>query len=211
MGYISSGLALRQHRNCVSGAKTDDFPLGIAYVALKKLRQHFIPDSTMQKAGLKKLLRGVSMKKLDDPKNLGSALDRVKNMAIEAGIKIDESDLVDQAILALPKEYADAVIGAHRDAHVKGEPTLDEVIQAARDYFEFVNKDVTPAHEGEEKRDVSLANMEGLFNGDCHHCGEKGHKSFECPKKFGREGNRGHEIKGTCFNCGSVGHRATDC
>ena len=210
MGYINSGLPLREHRNCVAGAKSDEFPMGIAYEALKKLRQHFIPDSTMQKAGLKRMLRGISMKKEDNPKNLGTALSRVKNMALEAGIKIDESDLVDQAMLALSKEYADAVIGAHRDANVKGEPTLNEIVQAARDHYEFCNKEGI-ANEKEEKKHLSLANMEDESEGDCRHCGKPGHKQYECPKKLGNKGNSGPQIKGTCFVCGGIGHKAAKC
>lgn len=210
MGYINSGLALREHRNCVAAAKTVEFPLGIAYVALKKLRQHYIPDSTMQKAGLKKLLRGIGMKEEEDPKVLGSALSRVKNMAIEAGITIDEADLVDQAVMALPKEYADAVIAAHKNAHVRGEPTLDEIMEAVRDHYEFGAKD-DDKEEGNQKREVSLGNVDSSFSGDCYHCGEKGHKSFECPKKIGREGNSGPQIRGVCHHCNLPGHKAAMC
>ncbi len=73
-----------------------EFPYGIAYLALKELREYFIPAGTMTKAGLKKMLHQVSMKGDQDPKDLGCELIRIRNMFIEAGIAINESDLVDQ-------------------------------------------------------------------------------------------------------------------
>ena len=107
MGYINSGLVLIEHRNCVSGAKTLEFPYGIAYQALKELREYFIPAGAMTKAGLKKMLRQVSLKEDQDPKDLGRELVRIRYLFIEAGFEIDESELVDQAMIALPgPDYA---------------------------------------------------------------------------------------------------------
>jgi hypothetical protein len=47
MGYINSGLVMIEHRNCVSAAKSVKFPFGIAYLALKELREYYIPDGTI--------------------------------------------------------------------------------------------------------------------------------------------------------------------
>ena len=38
-----------------------------------------------------------------------------------------------------------------------------------------------------------------------------GHKSFECPKKIGREGNTGPPIRGVCHHCRLPGHKAAMC
>ena len=97
------------------------------------------------------MLRQVSMKGNRDPKNLGRELIRVRSMFIEAGFKIEESDLVDQALMALPgSEYADAIIAAHRNAMTPGEPTLKEIIQVAREKFEFSNKDIPKSNKTSE-------------------------------------------------------------
>jgi hypothetical protein len=93
MGYINSGLVMIEHRNCVSAAKSVKFPLGIAYLALKELREYYIPDGTMTNASVMKILRNVTMKS-KDPKDLGSELIRVRSLFIEAGCNIDESVLV---------------------------------------------------------------------------------------------------------------------
>ncbi len=202
MGYINSGLTLIEHRNCASGAKSLEFPYGIAYQALKELHEYFIPAGSMTKAGLKKMLRQVNMKSDQDPKDLGRELTRIRYLFIEAGLAIDESDLVDQAIIALPgPDYADAMIAAHRNAAKPGEPTLKEIIQAARDKYEFSVKD----HPKHEKKEVTLAGV--VFKGKCHKCGEQGHKVSDCPEN----GDGGSTIKGACHSCGKQGHKEKDC
>jgi hypothetical protein len=55
----------------VSGAKSLEFPHGIAFRALKELREHIIPAGTMTKARPKKVLRQVIMKGYQGPKDLG--------------------------------------------------------------------------------------------------------------------------------------------
>jgi hypothetical protein len=202
MGYINSGLTLIEHRNCVSAAKSMEFPYGIAYQALKEMREYFIPAGTMTKAGLKKMLRQVNLKGEQDPKELGRELTRIRCLFIEAGFAIDESELVDQAMIALPgPDYADAMIAAHRNAAKPGEPTLKEIMQSARDKYEFSMKD----HPKHDKKEVSLAGV--TFKGKCHKCGEQGHKAYNCPEN----GDGGSTTVGTCHSCGKPGHKAIDC
>ena len=96
----------------------------------------------MTNASLMKILRNVTMKS-KDPKDLGSELIRVRSLFIEAGCNIDESDLVNQAVIALPGDiYGDALIAVHKNANVPGNPTLKEVIKAAREKYEYSVKDV---------------------------------------------------------------------
>ena len=78
MRYINSGLTSIEHRNCASGAKSLEFPYGIAYQALKELREYFILAGSMTKVGLKKMLRQVNMKSDQDPKDLGRELTRIR-------------------------------------------------------------------------------------------------------------------------------------
>jgi len=192
MGYINSELVMIEHRNCVSAAKSVEFPFGIAYVALKELREYYIPVGTMTNAGLMKVLRNVRMK-TKDPKDLGSELIRVRSLFIEAGYRIDESDLVNQAIMALDGiRYADAIIAVHKNAKVPGQPTLKEVIQAAREKYEYSMKDVI--RDGEKKKDVILAQLEAKNSATNDTKGKKVAK-----------------IQGTCYDCGQKGHRSKDC
>eukprot|EP00956_Cyclotella_meneghiniana_P013204 scaffold18909_cov49-Cyclotella_meneghiniana.AAC.3 len=132
MGYLNTGLTILEHRVCVSATKTKDWPLGIAYKALRELCDHFIPSGTMAKATLKNILRGVTMKS-KDPRDLGNELIKVETLYLEAGYDIDKSDLVDQAMMVLPGAYADAMIGVHKTCDDPGNPTLKEINKAARD------------------------------------------------------------------------------
>jgi hypothetical protein len=69
----------------------------------------------------------------------------------------------------------------------------------------------------------------GKFEGTCHNCGKKGHKSPDCwaavgkgsgsGGKGGKEGKGGKggkgggkgRFEGTCNNCGKAGHKSADC
>ena len=61
-----------------------------------------------------------------------------------------------------------------------------------------------------------------LFSGDknekkrdviCFTCGEKGHKSFECPNKGSSHKMSSRKGKSSvkCENCGKTGHKTKDC
>ena len=49
----------------------------------------------------------------------------MRSLFIEAVCNIDESDLVNQAVIALPGDiYGDALIAVHKNANVPGNTTL---------------------------------------------------------------------------------------
>lgn len=64
------------------------------------------------------------MKRDQDPKELGHRLIRIRRLLIEAGVAIDDSDLIDQAMIALPgHECVDVMTAGHRNAEMSGEHT----------------------------------------------------------------------------------------
>jgi hypothetical protein len=82
-------------------------------------------------------------------------------------------------MIALPgPDYADVMIAVHRNAVKPGEPTLNEVIQGARNKYEyeFSMKD----NLKEDKKEITLVGV--TVKGKCHKCGEQGHKAYKCPE-----------------------------
>jgi hypothetical protein len=56
------------------------------------------------------------------------------------------------------------------------------------------------------------------FGGTCYNFQEKGHRAYQCPKKYGpnngyrnTSGNTRGNFKGECNNCGKIGHKKSDC
>ena len=88
------------------------------------MQECFILAGAITKAYLKKMFHQVSMKGDQDPKELGYRLIRIRSLFIEAGVAIDESDLIDQAMIALPgHDCVDVMTAAHRNAEMSGEHT----------------------------------------------------------------------------------------
>ena len=109
---------------------------------------------------------------------------KVKTLYLEAGYAVDESDLVDQAMLVLPGAYADAMIGVHKTCDKPGNPTLKEIIEAARDKYQFAMKDKEPVKD-EKKEELTLTEVDdvkkkGSIKGKCYTCGIAGHREMNC-------------------------------
>lgn len=67
-------------------------------------------------------------------------------------------------------------------------------------------------HKQNQLRELALLNGTLKDEEWCHLCGEKGHRNFECPKRFsgvGGTGGSGLQIK--CAICGDTSHPTRDC
>ena len=107
----------------------------------------------MTYAGLKKVLCQVSMNGDKDQKDLELERIIIKSLFIEAGFAVNESDLVDHAVIVLSgPAYAVVLIAVQRNATRPREPQLKDAIQAASDKFEFNMK----KHQRNEKTKVTL-------------------------------------------------------
>ncbi|KAL7470093.1 hypothetical protein ACHAXS_010323 [Conticribra weissflogii] len=64
-------------------------------------------------------------------------------------------------------------------------------------------------HKQNQLRELALLNGTLKEEEWCHLCGEKGHRNFECPKKFAL--NNRNVLKVKCAICGDTSHPTRDC
>lgn len=84
-------------------------------------------------------------------------------------------------------------------------------VDAAADMVEqmlVVIDDEKNVHKQQQLRELALLN--GTLKDDvfCEICGEKGHRSFECPKRFAMKKNT---VQVKCTICGDTSHPTRDC
>jgi splicing factor 1 len=85
-------------------------------------------------------------------------------------------------------------------------------VDAAADMIEqmlVVIDDEKNVHKQQQLRELALLN--GTLKEDefCQICAEKGHRSFECPKRFSMKGKQSLQVK--CAICGDTSHPTRDC
>lgn len=86
-------------------------------------------------------------------------------------------------------------------------------IDAAAEMVEsmlVVIDDEKNVHKQNQLRELALLNGTLKDEDWCHVCGEKGHKDFECPKRFAL-GGRGGRVVVKCAICGDASHPTRDC
>ena len=113
-----------------------------------------------------------------------------------------------------------------------------DLYEVMKTYYRTVKRTTKTGKSGsEEDEEILIAALNKLKNQDkakevlayingksnkvkCFECGEIGHKSFECDKRY--SSNNGHHdqkkdeksrgsFKGKCRNCGKVGHKEAEC
>ncbi len=101
--------------------------------------------------------------------------------------------------------------GDNEPLHVVITGDDQRAVDAATDMIEqmlVVIDDEKNVHKQQQLRELALLN--GTLKEDefCDICGEKGHRSFECPKRFAMNNNR-PLVK--CAICGDTSHPTRDC
>merc|ERR1719253_125840 len=85
-------------------------------------------------------------------------------------------------------------------------------IDAAAEMVEsmlVVIDDEKNVHKQNQLRELALLNGTLKDEDWCHVCGEKGHRDFECPRRFGLGGRAKIQVK--CAICGDTSHPTRDC
>lgn len=66
-------------------------------------------------------------------------------------------------------------------------------------------------HKQNQLRELALLNGTLKEEEYCHICGEKGHRSFECPRRFASNNKGGNALGIKCSICGDTSHPTRDC
>jgi len=117
-----------------------------------------------------------------------------------------EKEKVAEVVNAAGAIYADTILQEAKNLDAKGETTTaDALIEAMSERFRISGGGNSDESHKEDKGEKETQLVAGeYFPGICHNCGEKGHKSVDCPKP--RLG-----FSGTCNLCNRRGHREKDC
>ena len=87
---------------------------------------------------------------------------------------------------------------------------LDEAAAIMRDMLVVID-DEKNVHKQTQLRELALLNGTLKDEEYCTTCGEKGHKSFECPKRFSAAGGAKGGFSVRCAICGDTSHPTRDC
>ena len=188
--------------------------MGLAYKVIDALIEKYQLKDSLTKVELAEELGELKMGNKEHPSVLFERISEIKNKYRFAGTQVDESDLIAKVLKIVPKDYKSIAMAERRHKGAKFD--LDSLEDCMTDYW----RQVHDGHEDDESRDKV-----GLFGGECHSCGKKGHKANTCPDRDNHNGNlrsysRNHQNTNrrnrdqrnlTCGNCGGKGHRMATC
>ena len=184
-------------------SKSADWPSGRPDILMGKLMKKFKPTDTLAVAEQTKKLMKLKLGKDQDPDELGNEIAALES---QYGSILAEKEKVVAVVNAVGAIYADTILQEATNLDAKGEvTTADALIEAMSERFRIGGGGNSDESHKEDTGDKETKLVAGdYFPGTCHNCGEKGHKSVDCPKP--RQG-----FSGTCNLCNYHGHREKDC
>lgn len=204
MATLTIALTSEGALGMVYKAQDEDWPSGKAHKVMEALAEEFQPKDRISRVEMRTKLSKIKLSKDDNPRKLFEQLATVENMYNSTSQKIDQDDLIAVVLEKAPKMYASVLTTEQRiqGANLK----LSDFSKAMNEQWRISGAGIDEDDDDEEKNgEVALAG----FNGNCHICGEYGHRKFECPNK-GKVNNNAR-FRGTCDNCGKHGHKKEQC
>ena len=202
VAHLTMAFTKQRDLKFVALGKDADWPGGLAYKIVRRLKQKYQPAYLLAQLDIKKMMDALNMKDDDDPSVLFEQIAEVQNRALTANMTISTKEEVAMVIKAAPPKYH-AVITA--EVRAKGvSVTGDDLEDVMTQFYRQIT--TTSSETRGIGTEVSLT----TFSGKCHKCGEVGHKAMDCPNKE-QNGGGGRKFKGKCNHCGKVGHREAQC
>jgi hypothetical protein len=159
----------------VINATTKEYPSGLARLVWTRLEDEYEPKDRLSRIELRNMLMNVTMDDTNtNPESLFMSLRHVQHRYERNGQKLEEDDLITQAMRVAPTEYR-SVISAKLSE--KGDNmTLEDLRKCMREFYRMKELKEDTEEKGNETALV-------VFKGLCRTCGKQGHKSYQCPDK----------------------------
>jgi Zinc knuckle len=127
---------------------------------------------------------------------------KIKNKYNNAQVQARPEQLLAAVIRAAPKDCKAVVTMEQR---AKGNSvTLADLEEVMHQHWRTIKNNKKEKSEDDEELTLSA------FDGKCHNCGKKGHKSADCRSGKSARG-KSKKFSGKCNTCGKSGHMAKSC
>ena len=214
MAMLSLSFDSEKLINIINKSRTKEWPGGLAHVVVSELFKLFKPQDLMARIEMRSALDKLKMKASQSPDSFYD--EYVCVMAqytdVDERDKLSEAEKIAWLQNKIHPQYLTTLVQEYR--RLGDKYTIEAGIQAAQVLYRAAGGKVNGFNEA--SGEVSL------FSGDknekkrdviCFTCGEKGHKSFECPNKDSSDKKSSRKGKSSvkCENCGKTGHKTKDC
>jgi gag-polypeptide of LTR copia-type/Zinc knuckle len=199
----------------IENSKSERFPDGDAALAWLNLTEKFEPKTKMNIIKLKKEFMECKLTSFNkDPDKWLINLENLKWKLKGMGHEVSDKDMMVHIFHNLPKEYENTIEIMEIELE-NGELDLNKMRERLRNKFTRFD-----AQEKKEDSDTALIVKNGfkpIYKKQCYHCGEMGHKGYECPKREqgksseNTEGEKERKWIYKCHLCGDPSHKKYDC
>jgi hypothetical protein len=165
MAMLNIGLNGKAMGLLITGSYTPDWPRGRAWVVMAALERRFSPHSFTKMVNFTSEVAAVSMKAKEA---LGTLIDTLQDIQVRytmLGLKVQEENLVAQAVLVAPNAYAGSLVQLQRERLRDNETmTLEDVREVMDQFYDLTMGDAakkaSASAEADDKKEVSLSQTE---------------------------------------------------
>jgi hypothetical protein len=187
------------------GMTNVDWPNGLAFMVINTIKHMHLPNNTIAKVELRRMMNGIKMKKTEDPVVLFNQIAAVKVRSNQPGAPVEDSEFIAIVIAQAPDAYQ----GVLTSEQLRQGTSLQlEHLATAMD-MQWRAMGGGPSPDGKDDGEIAL----GAFNGICFICKQKGHRAFQCPIRSPANSGPAQQggTKPKCAHCHTQGHEEARC